>query len=89
MKGSDLLRIAIDLGVDTPDFIPSIPAFKNEMKSSYKTAYDTFAKAFKQVEEDPNTAIGLANSALESIIKEILKDARMHSNLMAAKRCTD
>ena len=39
-SGTDLLKIAIDLGVDTPDFIPSIPTFKNELKSEYKTAYD-------------------------------------------------
>src|SRR5690606_23400079 len=66
MAGSDLLKVAIDMGVDTPDFIPSIPTFKNELKSDFKTAYDTFTKAFKQIETDPSLAIGLANSALES-----------------------
>ncbi|HEY1194788.1 abortive infection family protein [Flavobacterium sp.] len=81
MCGSDLLKIAIDLGVDTPDFIPSIPTFKNELKSDYKTAYDTFTKAYRQIETDPSTAVGLANSALESIIKEILKDERIASRL--------
>jgi hypothetical protein len=45
MNGTTLLKIAIDLGVDTPDFVPSIPTFKNELKSDYKTAYDTFTKA--------------------------------------------
>lgn len=79
MRGGDLLKIAIDLGVDTPDFIPSIPTFKNELKSYYKTAYDTFIKAYKQIDTDPSTAVGLANSALESIIKEILKDDRIKS----------
>jgi hypothetical protein len=79
ISGTDLLKMAIDLGVDTPDFIPSIPTFKNELKSDYKTAYDTFTKAFKQIETDPSVAIGLANSALESIIKEILKDDRIKS----------
>lgn len=77
MSGTDLLKIAIDLGVDTPDFIPSIPTFKNVLKSDYKTAYDTFTKAYKQIDSDPSLAIGLANSALESIIKEILKDKRI------------
>lgn len=81
MSGSDLLKIAIDLGVDTPDFIPSIPSFKNELKSNYKTAYDTFTKAYKQIDSDPSTALGLANSALESIIKEILKDDRISSKV--------
>lgn len=81
MSGTDLLKIAIDLGVDTPDFIPSIPTFKNELKSEYKTAYDTFTKAYKQIDTDPSIAVGLANSALESIIKEILKDERISSKI--------
>ena len=57
MTGSDLLKIAIDLGVDTPDFIPSIPTFKNELKADFKTAYDTFTKAYKQIDTDPSTAV--------------------------------
>lgn len=81
MEGMDLLKVAIDLGVDTPDFIPSIPTFKNELKSEYKTAYDTFTKAYKLIETDPSVAIGLANSALESIIKEILKDDRINCKI--------
>lgn len=81
MPGDILLKVAIDLGVDTPDFIPSVPTFKNLIKSDYKTAYNTFNKAYKQIETDPSTAIGLANSALESIIKEILKDDRMSAKV--------
>lgn len=81
MSGTTLLKIAIDLGVDTPDFIPSIPTFRNELKSEYKTAYDTFTKAYKQIETDPSVAVGLANSALESIIKEILKDDRISNKV--------
>lgn len=78
MAGGDLLKVAIDMGVDTPDFIPSIPTFKNELKSDFKTAYNTFTKALKQLESDPSLAVGLANSALESIVKEILKDDRIN-----------
>ena len=77
MNGETLLKVAIDLGVDTPDFIPSIPTFRNEIKSDYETASATFEKAFRCIESDPDTAIGLVNSALESIIKEILKDERI------------
>jgi hypothetical protein len=76
-----LLKIAIELGVDTPDFIPSIPTFKNVLKADYRTAYDTFVKAYKQIDNDPSLAVGLANSALESIIKEILKDDRIASKI--------
>ncbi len=72
-----LMKIAIDLNVDTPDLIPSIQDFKNEIENEYKTTYDTFREAYKQIETAPNIAIGLANSTLESIIKEILKDDRI------------
>lgn len=74
---SILLKIAIDLGLETPDYIPSIPTFRNEIKSNYKTASVAFEKAYKCVETDPDTAVGLANSALESILKEILSDERI------------
>ena len=30
IDGETLLKIAIDLGVETPDYIPSIPVFKNQ-----------------------------------------------------------
>lgn len=73
-----LLKVAIDIGVDTPDFIPSIPIFRNELKLTNETALATFERAIKQIETHPDIAIGLANSALESIIKEILKDARIN-----------
>ena len=81
MNGEVLIKVAIDLGVDTPDFIPAVPTFKNEIKSEYKTAYDTFTKAYKLIESDTSLAVGLANSALESIIKEILKDDRISSKM--------
>jgi hypothetical protein len=77
VPGETLLKMAIDLGVETPDFIPSIPTFRNEIKSDYQTAHSTFEKAFKEIEEHPDIALGLANSALESILKEILKDEQI------------
>jgi len=81
MKGDDLIRIAIDLGLETPDFIPAIPTFKNAIKDEYENIYDTFNKAIKNIEEEPDLAIGLANSAFESLIKEILKDERIFAKL--------
>ena len=66
----DIIKIAIDLGVHTADFIPSIPTFKNDIKAEHKNAYSTFEKAYKQIETEPGLAIGLANSTLESILKK-------------------
>lgn len=84
-----LLKIAIELGVETPDFIPSIPTFRNEIKVDYISASAVFENAFKKVESEPNFAIGLANSALESIIKEILKDERISSKIEMNKTLYD
>jgi hypothetical protein len=84
-----LLKIAIDLGVDTPDFIPSIPTFRNEIKAKYTSASATFESAFRKIESEPNIAIGLANSALESIVKEILKDDRIRSKIKNNKTLYD
>lgn len=85
MESQILLKIAVDIGVETPDFIPSIASFRNEIKSDYKTASATFEKAFKEIESHPAIAIGLANSALESIIKEIIKDERIQTKLDGKK----
>ena len=74
MDGELLLKIAIDLGIDTPYFIPCIPSFKNTLKDRYQSAYDTFNKAITNIEDAPDISIGLANSALESITKNILNE---------------
>ncbi len=89
IDGETLLKIAIELGVDTPDFIPSIPTFRNAIKSKYITASATFEKAFRQIETHPDIAIGLVNSALESIIKEIFKDERIKVKPKAGKTLYD
>ena len=73
MPGELLLKVAIDMGVETPDYIPSVPIFRNKIKENYKNASETFEKAFREVEKDPSLAIGLANSVLESILKDILR----------------
>jgi hypothetical protein len=77
MPGDILIQMAVDLGVHTPDFIPSVPQIKNEIKQTHLPAYAAFEKALKEVETHPDSAIGLANATLESIIKEILKDERI------------
>ena len=89
MNGDTLIKIAIDMGVETPDFLPSIPTFRNEIKSDYGNAHATFEKAFKQIESHPDMAIGLVNSVLESIIKEIFKDDRIQTKSKTGKTLYD
>ena len=76
-----IVKIAIDLGIETPDFIPAIPVIKNVLKANYSKAFDSFQTALKQIEEDPDLAIGLANSTLESIIKHILENDNISTKL--------
>lgn len=72
-----LIKIAIDLWIETPDFIPCVPTFKNDLKEDYKTAFGAFENAFKQAETNPDLAVSLSNATLESIIKHIIKDERV------------
>lgn len=74
-----LKKIAIDLGIETPDFIQSITDFKSELQNDYSITFNVFNKALKSIYEDPDLAIGLANSALESIVKHILEDEKLNS----------
>ena len=89
INGETLIKIAIDLGVATPDFIPSIADFRYELKSEYKTASAVFEKAITQIENHPEIAISLANSALESIIKEIFIDERIKTKPQPSKTLYD
>lgn len=77
MPGDLLLKIAVDLGVQTPDFIPAVATFRNDIKSNHSSSIIAFEKAFKDIEDHPDLSIGLANTTLEGIIKDILKDDRI------------
>lgn len=68
-----LIRIAIDLGIDTPGFLPVVPEFKNVLKDQNQSAYQNFGRATKNVHESPDNAVALAASTLEGIIKTILQ----------------
>jgi len=69
-----LIKIAIDLGIDTPGFLPVVSEFKNVLKDKNQSAYQNFTRATKNVYENPDQAVSLASSTLEGIIKTILAD---------------
>lgn len=80
IKDDELLfKIAVDLGIEIPDLVYSIPEIKGILSSDYHTAAATFENALKKVIEEPNTSICAANSALESIIKHICEDPSIQS----------
>lgn len=72
MDEDTLLKIAIDLGIETPDFIPAFPKFKNVAKEN-KNLKRILDIAFKNVSEDPALSIANSYAALESLCKSILK----------------
>jgi hypothetical protein len=67
-----LVKMAIDLGIDTPGFLPIVSTFKNILKDQNQSAYQNFQRATKNVYENPDNAVALAASTLEGIIKTIL-----------------
>lgn len=73
MPADILIKIAIDLGIDTPGFLPAIPTFKNVLKDQNQSAYQNFMRASKSVSADPDNAVALASSTLEGIAKTILE----------------
>lgn len=74
-----LMKMAIDLGIETPDTIPAVVEIKEILTNDYKDASRAFQKAHKNIYEDPSIAIVCANSALESIIKKICQDKELMS----------
>ena len=78
INGETLVRMAIDMGIETPGFIPCVPYFKKNLSDcSYRSALQTFEKAIENVKSNPDESVAHANSALESIIKHILEDKRI------------
>lgn len=74
IDGDTLITMAIDLGIETPDFIPSFPTFRNVVKEN-KNLKQIFDTAFETIEKDPALSIANSNSALESLLKTILKES--------------
>ncbi|MBN1942747.1 MAG: abortive infection family protein [Phycisphaerae bacterium] len=72
-----LFRIAVDVGIEIPDLVYSIPEIKGILASDYKIAASTFENALRKVDSEPATSVCCANSALESIIKHICQDETM------------
>lgn len=75
-----VMQIAIDLDIEVSGIIYSIAKIEGLDKNNYKNARIILDDAIKRVYEKPNEAIGLANSALESIIKHILEEGKIDIN---------
>lgn len=73
-----IIQMAIDLKIEVVGVIYSIAKIEGLDKTDYRQAKAIFDDAVKRVYDKPDEAIGLANSALESIIKHILEQGKLN-----------
>ncbi|MCE7897777.1 MAG: hypothetical protein DPW11_00205 [bacterium] len=73
MPNEIIIRIATDLGIDTPGFLPVVTTFRNVLNDKNSNAHESFSRAIMNVYENPHDSISLANSTLEAIIKTLLE----------------
>lgn len=86
MPNDLLIRIAIDLGLDTPGMLPSIPVFVNTLKNQNSNAQANFERAVRNVREHPDDAVALASSTLEGLLKTIGGDKNLGIAEVASKQ---
>lgn len=78
MPNEIAIRIATDLGIPTPGFLPIVPEkFKNTLANVNQNAYHNFERAIQNVYENPDESVTLAASALDGIIKTILEHEKL------------
>lgn len=73
MPNDILIRLAADIGVETPGMLPCVPVMKNILNQNNTNAYSNFERAASNVYDHPDQAVALAASSLEGIIKTILQ----------------
>lgn len=74
MPNDILIRIAADIGVETPGLLPCIPVMKNILNHNNTNAYANFERAVKNVYDHPDQSVALAASTLEGLFKTILQN---------------
>lgn len=72
MPNDILIKIAADIGVETPGLLPCIPVMKNILNQNNTNAYANFERAVKNVYDHPDQSVALAASTLEGLFKTIL-----------------
>ncbi|MFA5593233.1 MAG: abortive infection family protein [Micavibrio sp.] len=74
MSDELLFQIAVDLNIEVPGLVYSVAEIKGVLSQKYEDVGRTFEKAHEKIYSEPSTAIIMANSALERIIKKICSD---------------
>lgn len=69
-----LIKMAADIGVETPGLLPCIPVMKNILNQSNTNAYVNFKRAVRDVYDQPDQSVALAASTLEGVFKTIIQN---------------
>lgn len=78
MPNEIVIRIATDLCIPTPGFLPIVPdKFKNILADVNQNACHNFERAIQNVYENPDESVTLAASVLDGIIKTILEHEKL------------
>ncbi|MBB3170805.1 MULTISPECIES: abortive infection family protein [Coriobacteriia] len=75
MPNDTLIKMAADIGVETPGMLPCIPIMKNILNQNNTNAYANFERAVKDVYDHPDQSVALAASTLEGLFKTILQNS--------------
>lgn len=74
MPNDILVRMAADIGVETPGLLPCIPVMKNILSQNNTNAYANFERAVRDVYDQPDQSVALAASTLEGVFKTIIQN---------------
>lgn len=74
MPNDILIKMAADIGIETPGLLPCIPVMKNILGKANASAYANFEHAVRDVYDCPDQSIALAASTLEGVFKAIIQD---------------
>ena len=74
MPNDILIKMAADIGIETPGLLPCIPVMKNILGKANASAYANFERAVRDVYDCPDQSVALAASTLEGVFKAIIQD---------------
>lgn len=74
MPNDILIKMAADIGIETPGLLPCIPVMKNILGMANASAYANFERAVRDVYDFPDQSVALAASTLEGVFKAIIQD---------------
>lgn len=74
MPNDILIKIAADIGVETPGLLPCIPIMENILNQNNTNAYTNFKRAVRNVYDQPDQSVALAASTLEGVFKTIIQN---------------